>query len=68
VVILGGAKTDSLEDVFSDVYYSMQSGARGIAIGRNIWQHKDTRGMIEAMAGLVHEGWSVQQALKHTGA
>jgi DhnA family fructose-bisphosphate aldolase class Ia len=68
VVILGGAKADSLEDVFSDVYYSMQSGARGIAIGRNIWQHKDTRGMIEAMAGLVHESWSVQQALKHTGA
>lgn len=67
VVILGGAKSDSLEDVFSDVYYSMQAGARGIAIGRNIWQHKDTKGMIEAMAGLVHEGWTTQQALKHVG-
>ena len=68
VVILGGAKTESLEDIFGDVYYSMQAGARGIAIGRNIWQHKDTKGMIEAMAGLVHEGWTIQQALKHIGA
>ena len=41
--------------------------ARGIAIGRNIWQHKNTRGMIEAMAGLVHEGWTVRQALNHIG-
>ncbi len=68
VVILGGDKTDSLETVFSDVYYSMQAGAKGIAIGRNIWQHQDTRFMIEAMAGLVHEKWTVRQAMKHVGA
>ncbi len=65
VVILGGAKTDSIEDVFADVYYSIQAGGSGIAIGRNIWQHKNTRAMIEAMSGLVHEGWSVKQALTY---
>ncbi len=65
IVILGGAKTDSLENVFKDVYDSIQAGGAGIAIGRNIWQHKNTRGMIESMAGIVHHGWSVKQALNH---
>ena len=65
VVILGGAKSNSIEDVFSDVYFSIQAGGSGIAIGRNIWQHKNTRAMIEAMAGVVHEGWSVKQAMAY---
>ncbi|MDC7226599.1 MAG: 2-amino-3,7-dideoxy-D-threo-hept-6-ulosonate synthase [Spirochaetales bacterium] len=65
VVILGGAKTDSIRDVFSDVYYSIQAGGSGIAIGRNIWQHENTQAMVEAMCGIVHEGWSVDQAMAH---
>ncbi len=65
ILILGGAKTDSDEQVISDVYYAMQAGARGIAMGRNIWQRKNPQAMIEAMAGLIHEGWSSQQAMHH---
>lgn len=65
IVILGGAKTDDVNDVISDVYYAMQAGARGIAIGRNIWQHNNTKAIVEAMAGLIHEKWSIDQAVKH---
>lgn len=65
VVILGGAKSDSIKDLFSDVYYSIQAGGSGIAIGRNIWQHDNTKAMIEAMSGIVHEGWTVDQAMAH---
>ncbi|MBA7688103.1 3-hydroxy-5-phosphonooxypentane-2,4-dione thiolase [subsurface metagenome] len=65
ILVLGGEKRDSLEAVFKDVYYAMQAGARGIAIGRNIWQHENVRAVVEAMVGLVHEGWSVNQALNH---
>ena len=65
IVILGGEKTDRLEDVFNDVYQALQAGAAGIAIGRNIWQHDDTRAVVEAMNGLVHESWTVQQATNH---
>ena len=68
VVILGGEKSDTLEIVFEDVYYAIQAGADGIAIGRNIWQHKNTQAMVEAMAGLVHENWTVKQAMNHVGA
>jgi DhnA family fructose-bisphosphate aldolase class Ia len=65
ILILGGPKTDSDEQVISDVYYAMQAGARGIAMGRNIWQRPEAQPMIEAMAGLVHEGWGIQQAMDH---
>jgi len=67
VVILGGEKSDSTEALFRDVYQSLQAGGKGIAIGRNIWQHKNVLAMIEAMAGLVHENWTVAQALSHLG-
>ena len=68
VVILGGEKAETVEQVFSVVHASVQAGGRGIAIGRNIWEHGKTRLMVEAMVGLVHEGWTVKQALAHAGA
>jgi DhnA family fructose-bisphosphate aldolase class Ia len=67
VLILGGAKSESLEDLFTAVYQSLQAGGAGIAIGRNIWEHGKTRVMVEAMLGLVHEKWTVAQALRHAG-
>jgi DhnA family fructose-bisphosphate aldolase class Ia len=43
----------------------LQAGGAGIAIGRNIWQHANPQAVVEAMVGVVHEGWSVKQAVKH---
>ncbi|UCF97037.1 MAG: fructose-bisphosphate aldolase [Spirochaetaceae bacterium] len=65
VVILGGEKTDDLGQVFREVHESLQAGGAGIAIGRNIWQHTNPQSVVEAMAGLVHDDWTVKQALKH---
>jgi len=65
ILILGGPKTGGNAQVISDTYYAMQAGARGIAMGRNIWQQDNVPAMIEAMAGLVHEGWSIQRAMDH---
>ena len=65
ILILGGPKSDSDEQIISSVYYAMQAGARGIAMGRNIWQHANVQAMIEAMAGLIHERWNIQQAMNH---
>ncbi|MFZ2636263.1 MAG: hypothetical protein WBH97_05525 [Rectinemataceae bacterium] len=67
IVILGGEKNDSLKSLFEDVYWSIQAGGAGIAIGRNIWGQGRTRAMIEAMNGLVHAGWTADQALSHVG-
>jgi DhnA family fructose-bisphosphate aldolase class Ia len=68
VVILGGERTDDLRLVFEQVHGSLQAGGAGIAIGRNIWQQAAPQAVVEAMVGLVHEGWSVKQALKHCPA
>jgi len=67
IVILGGEKAETLEQVFTVVHASLQAGGKGIAIGRNIWEHGKTRQVVEAMVGLVHEGWTVKQALAHAG-
>jgi len=67
ILILGGEKTDNDEDVIAGVYHAMQAGARGIAMGRNIWQRENALPMIEAMGGLVHKGWSIEQAMDHIG-
>jgi DhnA family fructose-bisphosphate aldolase class Ia len=65
VVILGGEKTENLSQLFTEVYDSLQAGGAGIAIGRNIWQHANPQAVVEAMVGLVHDGWTVKQAVKH---
>jgi DhnA family fructose-bisphosphate aldolase class Ia len=67
IVILGGEKAETLEQVFSVVHASLQAGGKGIAIGRNIWEHGKTRPVVEAMVGLVHESWTVKQAMAHVG-
>jgi len=45
VVVLGGEKTETVEQVFSLVHASIQAGGKGIAIGRNIWEHGKTKAM-----------------------
>ncbi|MFC6976904.1 hypothetical protein ACFQL1_22840 [Halomicroarcula sp. GCM10025709] len=36
----------------------MAAGARGVMIGRSIWQTADPAAMVEAMRQIVHEGRS----------
>lgn len=65
ILILGGEKNDSVESLFRDVRDSVLAGGAGVAIGRNIWAQGSTKAMVEAMAGIVHEGWTVEQAVRH---
>lgn len=65
ILILGGEKSESLEELFEQVHQSLEAGGAGLAIGRNIWGQGKTRAMVEAMVGMVHEGWTPEQALRH---
>ncbi|MGM0432546.1 MAG: class I fructose-bisphosphate aldolase [Spirochaetota bacterium] len=67
IVILGGAKTDSVRDVFQDIYDSLQAGGKGIAVGRNIWGHGNVDKMLAAVNGIVHGNWSVDRACEEVG-
>lgn len=67
IVILGGAKTDSIRQVFQDIHDSLEAGGRGIAVGRNIWEQDNLDSMLDAVNGLVHGHWSVDQACDTVG-
>jgi DhnA family fructose-bisphosphate aldolase class Ia len=63
IVILGGEKTENEEQLFQNILDSLEAGGSGVAIGRNIWQGGKTQKMTRAIVGLVHEGWTLEQAL-----
>jgi len=67
VVIAGGPKMKSERDVLEMVYGAVKAGASGLSIGRNIFQAKDPTLMVKAMAKIVHEGGTVEEALSLLG-
>ena len=68
VVIAGGPKLDSTEDFLQMVYDSIQAGGAGLSVGRNVFQHKDSTRLVEALNMIVHDDQSVEAALKHLNA
>jgi len=63
VVIAGGAKMDSDEDIFKMVEDALKAGAEGISIGRNAFQHKNPTKMVQALSKIVHDDVSVHEAI-----
>ena len=64
VVIAGGQKMGSDEDILKVIKGAIDGGGKGCCIGRNIWQRKDPIKMVRAACKIVHEGFSVNEALK----
>ena len=62
VVIAGGPKMGSNEEIFRMVEGALQAGAAGISIGRNAWQHESPEKMVRALSKMVHENASVEEA------
>ncbi len=63
VVILGGAKRGSERDMLVDIKAAVDAGGAGVAIGRNIFQAEDPAAMAAAVASILHDGASVDQAM-----
>jgi predicted phospho-2-dehydro-3-deoxyheptonate aldolase len=64
VVIAGGPKMDSDEDIFKMVEDALKAGAAGVSIGRNAFQHKKPDKIVQALSKMVHKGASVEDAVK----
>ncbi len=64
VVIAGGEKMDSDEEIFEMVEGALKAGAAGVSIGRNAFQHEKPDKMVEALSKMVHEAASVTEAVK----
>lgn len=67
VLIAGGARMDSDEAVLRLVADAMKAGAKGVSLGRNVWQHARARAMCRAIREIVVEGGDVQRALDILG-
>jgi class I fructose-bisphosphate aldolase len=64
VVIAGGPKMESDREILEMVRGAMDAGGAGASIGRNIFQHRDPKAMVQAISSIVHEDCSVDKALK----
>ena len=54
IVIAGGPKIESDEDLYKMVKDAMECGATGISIGRNVFQAKDRVAMTKKLCKIVH--------------
>jgi class I fructose-bisphosphate aldolase len=63
VVIAGGERMNSDRDILEMVHGSVQAGGAGVSIGRNVFQHASPGKMVAAMAKIIHENLSVEEAL-----
>jgi len=64
VVIAGGPKMDSDEDIFRMVEGALAAGAAGLSIGRNAFQHKNPGKIVGALCKMVHKAASIEDAVK----
>ncbi len=64
VVIAGGPKLDTMNDVFQLTYDAIARGAAGVDMGRNIWQSEHPVAAIQAVRAIVHEKANVMAALQ----
>jgi len=63
-VILGGSKKGSEREMLEKIRDSLDVGAKGVAIGRNIFQADNPKAMVAAIAALIHENVSIDEAMK----
>ena len=62
VVMAGGPKVDTEQEVFDFVYDGMQRGASGLNLGRNVWQHPSPVAMMRALEAIIHNGATSREA------
>lgn len=63
VVIAGGEKMETDEELLDMVAASILAGGRGVSIGRNVFQHDDPIYIIKVISRMVHDGLSKEEAL-----
>jgi len=63
VVIAGGPKTKTTREFLTMIRHSLDAGGRGLSVGRNIFQDKNPRQLLQAVNRLVHDDASIDEAM-----
>jgi len=64
VVIAGGPQLDSFRDTLQLAHDAISRGAKGVDMGRNIWQDEHPVAAIRAVRGVVQEKMTVDEAFE----
>lgn len=67
VVVLGGAKAEDDRALLEFVRQAMDNGAAGVAMGRNVFSHPRPGAIVAALAAIIHQDATVDEALKEMG-
>lgn len=54
ILIRGGPKTNTDEEFLQMLKDGLEAGAKGVTVGRNLWQNQDPAGLARRIARLVH--------------
>ena len=63
VIIAGGPKVETDEELLTMGSDAISVGGKGVAIGGNVFQHDNPTKIVRAIASIVHEKASVNEAL-----
>ena len=63
IVIAGGKKLPE-QDALDMAYKAIQAGAKGVDMGRNVFQSEHPVEMIQAIRKVVHEGFTGKEAFE----
>jgi class I fructose-bisphosphate aldolase len=62
VVVAGGSRKLEAPSFLDKIERLLAAGARGVAIGRNVFQHENPVAFLQAIVQIVHEGRSAREA------
>ena len=64
VLVAGGPQMSSTKEILQMVRDSIDAGASGTSIGRNVFQHQNVVGITKAISGIVFDDLSVDEAIR----
>jgi class I fructose-bisphosphate aldolase len=62
VVVAGGSRKLAAPEFLAQMERYLAAGARGVAVGRNVFQHESPGAFLQAIVQIVHEGRSAGEA------
>ncbi|MCD6562651.1 MAG: hypothetical protein J7K23_01890 [Thermoproteales archaeon] len=63
IVVLGGPKKGNIEDFLKTIWEAVKAGAKGVAIGRNVFQYENPTKMANILSLIVHKGKNYREII-----